>query len=547
MVPLKIRNFAVGFLFALLVFVPSLGAKDQGPLDFPGLEKADPNPQYSLKSTQDDWYKDQNFYHVWMAAFCDSNGDGIGDIPGVTSKLDYLKSLGITALWLSPIFQNASGPGNLHGYDVTDLYKVDSRFGTLDDVKELLAQAHKRGMRVIFDYVPNHLSNQSPWFLDSKADKNGKRDWFLWKKEAPSTGWTNWNGQSAWRYAGSDKNDDDQFYYAIFWEGMPDLNYLNPEVRTAMADAAVYWLNQGFDGLRVDAVRYLIEDPVTGENGVTTVYPRTVEFFQNFRAQVLDPYAKLGYAKFMVAENWTEDRKSLTEFQVKEGKKGFHMTLDFPFGPLDYSAVAGNGFDLLVRYWQKFVVPLQDQGGWTGTFLTNHDNYQSRPLSAFDGNRAQAVLAAVLQFTGPGTPFWYTGNEAEMEAVMNGDDKRFRKPVPWAQVAGFQKDPQSVWTAAAALMKLRQERVSLRRGTVTALTTDNPAVHAFIRTLDKEKTLVVVHTEAGPARAEIAVEGLTAAQLLRSSSELKVSASGGKVTLDKLGPWGYAVVDLSTK
>lgn len=391
------------------------------------------------------------------------------------------------------------------------------------------------------------MSNQSPWFWDSKADKNGKRDWFLWKKEVPTSGWTNWSNQSAWRYAGSDKNDDDQFYYAIFWEGMPDLNYRNPEVRTAMADVAVYWLNLGFDGLRVDAVRYLLEDPATGENGVTTVYPRTIEFFQNFRSSVLDPYAKLGYAKFMVAENWTDDRKSLTEFQVKDGKKGFQMTFDFPFGPLDYAVVGGNGFDTLTKYWQKFVVPLQAQGGWMGTFLTNHDNYQSRPLSAFDGNRAQAILAAVLQYTGPGTPFWYTGNEAEMGAVMNGDDRRFRTPLPWDRVPSLQKDPQGVWTAAAALMKLRQDRPSLRRGTVVPLASDNPSVHAFVRTLDQERTLVVIHSEAGPARAEISVEGLGSARILLASGNPQVSTLGTQVVLDKLGAFGYAVVDLGTK
>jgi len=222
-----------------------------------------PNPNSSHSETNANWYKEAVFYHIWVKSFNDSNGDGIGDLNGIREKLPYLKDLGITALWLSPIFEPHLKGERMHGYDTVDYYKINDKFGTQDDLNNLIIQAHKRNIKVIFDYVVNHTSNINPWFLDSK---NGgeKRDWYIWNKnpnENYSKPWGGGSWNSVWhKYR-------DSYYYGGFWSGMPDLNLDNPEVREEMANILVYWLNKGFDGIRIDAARHIFEEEVTRKIG----------------------------------------------------------------------------------------------------------------------------------------------------------------------------------------------------------------------------------------------------------------------------------------
>ncbi len=534
-------------------------ASDQDPAEFraPGSDSmelaglvgpASPDPASSLKAAEADWYKDANFYHLWVASFADSDGNGLGDINGITSKLDYLKDLGVTAIWLSPFFKNASGLGNLHGYDATDMDMVDPRLGTNDDLKAMLGAAHSRGMRVIFDFVPNHVSNQHPWFLDSKAGRNDKRDWFIWSKEIPSSGWKNWGGGSSFRRGGTDSNGDSQYYYAIFWDGMPDLNYRNPEVRKAMAAVVRKWLDFGFDGTRIDAVRYLVESADGMRNGVSGIYDSTYEFFQELREDVLDPYTALGYSKFMVCENWGKDNGSFRAFMEKDGRKGFHMSLDFDFGMGVYDAVnrgtaafsSSKGLD---AYLSKTVNTLHADNLWTGTFLNNHDNYQSRPASAFGGDGAKIALATALQFTTPGMPIWYYGNELDMEGVNRGQDTQFRSKLDWTKLDALKANPTSTFSTSREFMKLRLARPSLRRGSYQSLDVGDEPAAAFIRALDKESSLVVLNLSYEPLDMELALpEGTKKLKALIGGAGSSLSASSLK--LKAMPPLGYAVFAL---
>lgn len=547
---MKIRS-SLGAVISALMILASACAFAQGEY-FPGNETIAPDPKLSLKAAHEDWYKDQNFYHLWVASFSDSDGDGTGDIRGITQKLDYLKDLGISALWLSPFFKSNSNLSNLHGYDVTDHYQVDPRLGTNEDVKELLSQAHARGMRLIFDFVPNHLSNRHPWFEASRRGEDGKRDWFLWRQDVPEEGWTDWGGRSAWRSAGTDASGNSQYYYAIFWNGMPDLNYQNPQVRRAMADAALYWLNLGFDGIRMDAVRYLAEDPATGENGVKAVVPETITFFQEFRSAILDPFTALGYPKFMVAENWTSDKSSLREFMEKDGRKGFHMTLDFTFGSLVYKAArgaasswasaAGMGF-----YMDGFMNSVASEGGWLGTFLNNHDNFASRPYTEFNARQEMVNLATVLQFTSPGTPFWYYGNEINMEGRNSGNDREFRTPMEWDRLVALQADRGSTWNTAKGLMNLRLNRDSLRRGTYQATASTHRDIKAFLRATEKEGTLVVLNLGREPAEGMITLpEGWSNPKIL-VPAHLRTAAVQGDLPTGPLASLEYRIYSLEKK
>lgn len=507
---------------------------------------AAPDPEASLATEVADWYKDANFYHLWVASFADSDGNGLGDIKGITGKLDYLKDLGVNALWLSPFFKSASNESNLHGYDATDLTMVDPRLGSNEDLRELLQAAHERGMRVIFDFVPNHVSSRHPWFTDSKAGRNGKRNWFVWREEQPSSGWKVWNGSSGFRRGGTDSFGDPQWYYAIFWDGMPDLNYRNPEVRAAMAGAARSWLDFGFDGIRMDAVRYLVESKDGSVNGVSDIDPDTYAFFQEFRKEILDPYADLGYPKFMVAENWGADKGSFEGFMLKDGKRGFQMSLDFGFGNQAYEAVKRGAADYLgsgglEELHAERVAALHAKDAWTGTFLNNHDNYQSRPASAFPGDRRRIALAAALQYTGLGTPFWYYGNELEMLGQNNGDDRQFRTKLDWTVLDAVRADTSSTWHAVRALMGLRASRASLRRGDFLSLETGSADVIAFLRTLGDERTLVAFNLGEAAAEASIPLEATALNPLLGGSGASLVE---GALSYPAMPALSYAVWSL---
>lgn len=454
----------------------------ESPDTFRDLIDISPDTKQSLISDKD-WYKDAIFYHVWVNAFSDSDGDGIGDINGITQKISYFKDLGITALWLSPFFESASTRINLHMYDTIDHYKVDPRFGTNNDIDNLLKTAHDNGIRVIFDWVPNHISEKSQWFIDSVNKKNNKEDWFVWRGR-PGSQEGPW-GQSVWHRKG-----ERGYYYGVFWSGMPDINFRHQAAKDAITNVALYWLNKGFDGMRVDAVKYLYEDERSIPGGYENL-SETKEYYTALR-KIIDKYSETGYNKFMVSENWTNSRSSLEEYMVYNDKEAFHMTLDFPF-----MTTAGNVSGVAMKSHWNWVANELDERAWMGTFISNHDNASNRPASRHGLDRMRIPVA--MNILGVGTPFIYYGNEIAMPdasqfAGQAHADRRHRQPFEWEKVDDQKGDKDSILEFHRDLITIRNKRVSLRRGDFTSVDFGDRRIFAYIRDYNGEKTLVMMNT-----------------------------------------------------
>lgn len=381
------------------------------------------------------WYENSVFYHIWVKSFCDSNGDGCGDLNGITSKLDYInKDLGCDAIWLSPIFdcshKSVVMKSNMHGYDTKDYYKLNELFGTEEDLSLLLSEAHKRNMKIIFDFIPNHTSTEISWFIDSLNNENNKKNWYLWNsKPLP---WNPMGSPNTWHNGG-----DNGYYYGCFDDGMPDLNYRNYEVREEMKNVARYWLNKGFDGMRVDAVQYLVENP---HQYVHT--EETHQWFAELRNEVIDKYGNLGYPKFMVAETWiTGNRYTLNQYFGTTEKNEFNMLFDFEAGqPIDESVKQGkNDIFSSLRPNNNSKV-----GRVYGTFLGNHDNYQDRQGTIFNNDLLRQKLTASLSILRPTVPFIYYGNEIAQENAFLVGDIRLRQPIAWTEVEKQKNDKNSL-------------------------------------------------------------------------------------------------------
>ncbi len=440
------------------------------------------------------WWSDSVFYEVFVRSFFDSNGDGVGDLNGLTAKLDYLNDgnpattadLGVTALWLMPIFPSPS----YHGYDVTDYYSVNPAYGTLDDLKKLLAEAHKRGIRVILDLVLNHTSSQHPWFVAAQDPHSTYRDWYVWSKTNP--------GESAWYPGGGG------YYYAAFTSTMPDLNYTNPAVTEKMDDVARFWLQEvGVDGFRLDAAKYLIEEGPVRENS-----DATHAWLRQFRSF----YKALKPDALTVGEIWS------SSVQVADYIQGDQLDLAFDFDlaqALIISTRAGK-VDTAQRVLSADVSMFKP--GQFATFLSNHD--QSRALSQLAGKPEKGKVAATLLLTAPGVPFIYYGEEIGMLGLK--PDEQLRTPMQWTAAAnsGFttgtpwelpfsdyakgknvadeSADPHSLLAHYRALVRLRNEHAALRVGDLTWVDASPPAVYAIVRSMPAETVLTVVNLSNSP-------------------------------------------------
>ena len=441
------------------------------------------------------WWNDTVFYQIFVRSFYDSNGDGIGDFNGIIEKLDYLNDgdprtttdLGITGLWLMPINPSTS----YHGYDVTDYYAVHPDFGTLEDFRRLMEACHARGIRVIIDMVFNHTSVEHPWFQEARDNPDSdRRDWYIWAEEDPNYRGP-WN-QEVWYPTVSG------YYYAVFWSGMPDLNYTNPEVTAEMEHVSRFWLDDvGVDGFRLDAARHLIEDGQEQENT-----DATHAWWKNFRAI----YKAINPDALTVGEIWT------TNYAVVGYVKGDELDLAFNFdlasAILSYvgSRDAENMAASLRRSFDLF-----PQGTYA-TFITNHD--QERTMSAFFKDIDLARLASSVLFTGPGVPFIYYGEEIGMTGTK--PDPNLRTPMQWSaeHAAGFTtgaawgsvnrnytevnvaaqtEDPNSLLSYYRTLIHLRNNHAALRVGEFTLLNTDHDSVLAFLRHSQEETLLVIIN------------------------------------------------------
>ena len=386
------------------------------------------------------WWQRGVIYEVYARSFMDSNGDGIGDLPGLTSRLDYLRWLGVEAIWISPIYPS---PMKDFGYDVSDYTGIHSLFGNLGDFDDLLREAHARKLKVILDFVPNHSSNQHPWFLESQSSRNNpKRDWYIWYDPAPDgrppNNWLSAFGGSAWEY----HEPTGQYYYHAFLPEQPDLNWRNPQVLNAMLDVLRFWLERGVDGFRVDVLWHIIKDERFRDNpsnpswheGMdpyqalipiqTTDQPEVHRIIARMR-QLFDEYQE----RVLIGEIYLPVERLVQYYGTD--LTGTHLPFNFQliFAKWDARHLAR----LITEY--EAALP---KGAWPNWVLGNHDQHRI----ASRVGPAQARVAAMLLLTLRGTPTIYYGDEIGMHDVAIPPERvqdPFEKNVPGK---GLGRDPE---------------------------------------------------------------------------------------------------------
>jgi alpha-glucosidase len=377
------------------------------------------------------WWRHGIFYQIYPRSFQDSNADGVGDIKGIVRRLPYLKGLGIDVVWLSPIFPS---PMADFGYDISDYTGIDPLFGTMADFDTLLAEAHKGGLKLILDLVPNHTSDRHPWFLESRSSRhNPKRDWYIWRDGRPDGGppnnWLSEFGGSAWQHDAA----TGQYYYHAFLAQQPDLNWRNPDVRRAIYEVMRFWLRKGVDGFRVDVIWHLIKDAEFRDNPTNPSY-----------REGRPPHEKLltHYSTDQpeIHEVIAEMRRVTDEFDARvligEIYLPLHRLVAYYGSDLSGAQMPFN-FALLSTLWnarsiEKTVADYEmalPEGAWPNWVLGNHD----RPRVASRVGREQARVAAMLLLTLRGTPTLYYGDEIGMHQVAITPDQArdpFEKNVP---------------------------------------------------------------------------------------------------------------------
>lgn len=365
------------------------------------------------------WWKEAVAYQVYPRSFNDSNGDGIGDIPGLIEKLDYLENLGIDVIWLSPMYPS---PNDDNGYDISDYKGIMSEFGTMNDFDQLLSSIHQRGMKLILDLVVNHTSDEHPWFIESKSSKtNAKRDWYIWADPKPDgsepNNWESIFNGSTWEFDESTK----QYYFHLFSKKQPDLNWENPDVRQAVFEMMNWWFEKGIDGFRVDAITHIKKNFEAGDlpvpDGkkfapafdVDMNQPGIQEWLQEMKDKSLSRYdiMTVGEANGVTpndAEEWVGEENGKFNMIFQFEHLGLWSTGDTKFDVKSYKQV--------LNHWQKQL----ENVGWNALFIENHD--QPRRVSTWGDDKnywyESATSHATAYFLQQGTPFIYQGQEIGM-------------------------------------------------------------------------------------------------------------------------------------
>ena len=372
---------------------------------------------------QTNWYKDAIIYQIYPRSFCDGNGDGLGDIPGIISKLDYLKDLGINCVWLSPVYDS---PQEDNGYDISNYRDIYKPFGTLDDFKKMVSEMHKRGIRLIMDLVVNHTSSEHVWFKSAISDKNSPyRDYYIIRKgkkngKKPPNNWSGFFGEKAWERIG----DSEDYYLHLFTKGQPDLNWENPKVREEVKEILRYWLDMGVDGFRCDVITLISKDQrfksvlpslaIAGHKYFVNG-PRLHEFLHELYADVYQNYDCMTVGETVLST--VQQAKDLTLPERQELSMVFnfdHTDVDNHFGvKYFYRKFNLKRLKKTINKWQKAFY----NKGWNSLFIENHD--QRRSVGRFgtdDGEYrvASAKMLAASYFCLQGTPFIYEGQEIGM-------------------------------------------------------------------------------------------------------------------------------------
>ena len=385
------------------------------------------------------WWQKEVGYQIYPRSFYDSNNDGIGDLNGITAKLDYLKELGITLIWVCPIFKS---PMDDNGYDISDYYDVNPEFGTKEDLERLIKEAEKRGIKIILDLVINHTSDEHEWFLEALKNPESKyRNYYIFKRGKnglPPTNWRSHFGGSAWEKVEgeADKNGNEMYYLHLFTKKQPDLNWENPEVREELYKMVNYWLEKGIAGFRVDAINSIKKDenylnlPVDGADGLAYNVKYTLN--QPGIEEFLSKLAKETFKKYncmTVAETPMLEYERYNDFIGEDGF--FSMIFDFSYADLDmtkggfyYSLRDIPTIELRNAIFESQLT--QQKYGWGAPFLENHD--LPRSLNKFFGEKANETNAKLLGnvfFFLRGTPFIYQGQEIGMNNFVRNDISEF--------------------------------------------------------------------------------------------------------------------------
>ena len=553
--------------------------------------KAEANPSSSAailvpadadSPAKDTWWKHAVIYEIYPRSFQDSNGDGIGDINGIASRLDYLKDLGVDTIWITPMYPS---PGIDYGYDIADYTALDPAYGTMEDFDRMVAAAKQHGIRVLMDFVINHTSDQNAWFKESRSSKTSpKRDWYIWRdgkpgpdgKMQPPNNWQSWFGHSAWTW---DENTK-QYYYHYFYVQQPDLNWHNPEVRKAMYGVLEFWMNHGVAGFRIDAVSRLFEDPemrddpylpgfnAYGDRNIQHKYTDDLPEVHDVLREVRHVVDQFPGDPVLVTEADEPNIAALTKMYGQGDGDEVQLPMDFQIADVNQLSAA--------KFRERFnEVEANTAHGQPEYFFSNHD--QPRQWDRYSTGVADekskdqiARLMATLLLTARGTPQLYYGEEIGMRTTdparkedvhdpigklgwpkEKGRDGE-RTPMQWTpgRHAGFttnavpwlpvppsaQKynvetesaDPNSILNTYKRLLLLRKEEPALRDGSYESIDDANEHVFSFARKIGNDIVVVALNMSSQPHTLDL-------------QSALKSTAASADVLYrSPLGPGGTA-------
>ena len=532
------------------------------------------------------WWQHAVFYEVYPRSFADSNNNGVGDLNGIASKLDYLKQLGVDAIWITPCFPS---PQVDFGYDVSDYEAIDPMYGTLQDFDHLMSEAKKRNMRILLDYVINHTSDQHKWFLDSKSSRTAAhRDWYVWRdgkgRGVPPNNWESTFGHSAWKF----DPKTNQYYYHYFYAEQPDLNWHNPAVEEAMFDVTRWWYQRGVSGFRLDAVDTLFEDRDLRDNPIldgTNKYgdPEMEDKYNKKLPEVHDVLKALRkvadeHGAVLIGETYTHDISELKQYYGEHSNE-LQMPMDLMFATVN---------KLSAPEFRRQIAAVDGAGGWPVFVIGNHDNPRSY-VRYGDGqhNDEIAKLMAGLYLTLRGSAIMYYGEEIGM---TNNDPQRKedvqdpigktgwpkekgrdgeRTPMQWNDranagfstgkpwlpvpasytthnVASELKDPDSILSFYQKLLALRHQNHALLDGQYVALNQEDPNVLSFLRKYKDEAVLVVLNMSAGThdVSFDLAPQGYASAKglaLLTTDKALNGEHGLQQVSMQPFGVYVAAV------
>jgi alpha-glucosidase len=481
------------------------------------------------------WWESAVIYQVYPRSFQDTDDNGVGDLNGITERLSYFVDLGVDAIWISPIFRS---PMADFGYDISDYVDIDPIFGNMDHFDRLVAQAHARGIRVILDFVPNHSSDQHPWFVESRKSRTSpKRHWYIWRDPAPGGGppnnWLSEFGGSAWEF---DANSG-QYYYHAFLRSQPDLNWRNPEVVDAMGDVLRFWMRKGVDGFRVDVIWHLMKDRAFRDNPLNPNHQcgkppneALIPLHTTDLPEVHDVIAMLRHTvdefpdRLLIGEIYLPVERLVAYYGRDLG--GVHLPFNFALLSVHWDA----------RFIQSLIAEYEGalpKGGWPNWVLGNHD----RPRIASRVGKGQAAVAAMLLLTLRGTPTIYYGDELGMRQVEiprdrvrdpfernvpgigvgrdgcrtpmqwdASDNAGFSKVDPWLplaedwqseNVANLREDASSILNLYRRLLSLRRKTPALSIGSYRQRFVDEDLL-VYFRELDDTTLLIALNLTSQP-------------------------------------------------